>query len=81
MRPRDWSPEVEDLYRLQFCGWRDETEYAQVYGEPERWPKVDGAGGFISKVQLKTNGYYTYWRKWRECEDKHLGRVTVPLRC
>lgn len=75
IRAKDWTPQVEDLYRLQFCGWRDEAEYTAIYGEPERWSSEEG--GFISKIQLKTNGYFTYWRKWRECEDKHVNRVKV----
>jgi hypothetical protein len=75
VRAKDWTPQVEDFYRLQFCGWRDEEEYRSAYGEPERWSQEQG--GFISKVQLKSNGYFTYWRKWRECEEKHVNRVKV----
>lgn len=75
VRAKDWTPAVEDMYRLQFCGWRDEEEYRVAYGEPERWST--DLGGFISKVQLKSNGYFTYWRKWRECEEKHVSRVKI----
>merc|ERR1719440_1444871 len=35
VRAKDWTPQVEDLYRLQFCGWRDEEEYSAAYGTPE----------------------------------------------
>lgn len=76
-RAKCWSPQVEDLYRLQFCGWRDATEYAQTHGEPDRWPRDADGNNFISKVQLKCNGYFTYWRKWRECDDRHVFKVRV----
>eukprot|EP00929_Paragymnodinium_shiwhaense_P013637 TRINITY_DN121483_c0_g1_i1.p1 TRINITY_DN121483_c0_g1~~TRINITY_DN121483_c0_g1_i1.p1 ORF type:complete len:205 (+),score=33.73 TRINITY_DN121483_c0_g1_i1:93-707(+) len=77
-RARAWSPEVEDLYRLQFCGWRDSSEYAKEHGEPERHTEADENGWcYISKVKLKSNGYFTYWRKYRQCEDKHVFKVRV----
>lgn len=76
-RATEWTPEVEDLYRLQFAGWKDEQEYKEVYGSPERWPKDNCPDQFISKLQLKSNGYYTYWRRWRECEDAALRKVKV----
>mmetsp|Transcript_12906 Transcript_12906/g.30206 ORF Transcript_12906/g.30206 Transcript_12906/m.30206 type:complete len:149 (+) Transcript_12906:82-528(+) len=76
-RAKTWSPEVEDLYRLQFCGWRDEAEYTKVYGEPDRWQPNKEGHCFISKVQLKSNGYFTYWRKYRECDDRHIYKVKI----
>eukprot|EP00450_Noctiluca_scintillans_P003046 CAMPEP_0194503942 /NCGR_PEP_ID=MMETSP0253-20130528/28668_1 /TAXON_ID=2966 /ORGANISM="Noctiluca scintillans" /LENGTH=80 /DNA_ID=CAMNT_0039346281 /DNA_START=148 /DNA_END=390 /DNA_ORIENTATION=+ len=76
-RPKQWSPLVEDFYRLQFCGWRDVTEYTAAHGDPERWPPNEDGDSFISKVQLKSNGYFTYWRKFRQCEDKHVFKVRI----
>jgi hypothetical protein len=73
-RARRWSEEVEDLYRLQYAGWRDEEEYRDVYGEVQRH---SDAPHFISTTRLKGNGYYVYWRKHRELEDKHVGRVKL----
>jgi hypothetical protein len=29
-RPKRWSAEVEDAYRFQLAGYRDETEYTHV---------------------------------------------------
>lgn len=77
-RAKAWSPQVEDLYRLQFCGWRDAAEYTKAHGEPERHTEADENGFcYISKVKLKQNGYFTYWRKYRQCEDKHVFKVRM----
>jgi hypothetical protein len=73
-RARRWSEEVEDLYRLQYAGWRDEDEYRDAYGEMQRHSE---APHFISTTRLKGNGYFVYWRKHRELEDKHVGRVKL----
>lgn len=72
-RPKLWSPEVEEAFRLQCVGWRDVSEYAAVYGPPERWT----SNGFIKKLQVKKTGYYTYWREHAECEPKHVPQVKV----
>eukprot|EP00418_Pyrodinium_bahamense_P084507 CAMPEP_0179073866 /NCGR_PEP_ID=MMETSP0796-20121207/32793_1 /TAXON_ID=73915 /ORGANISM="Pyrodinium bahamense, Strain pbaha01" /LENGTH=141 /DNA_ID=CAMNT_0020771075 /DNA_START=10 /DNA_END=435 /DNA_ORIENTATION=- len=76
-RAKFWTPQVEDLYRLQFCGWRDCAEYTSVYGEPERWPADEEGNTFISKLQLKSNGYFTYWRKFRQCTDRDVFKVRI----
>lgn len=36
-------------FRLQCVGWRDVSEYAAVYGPPERWT----SNGFIKKLQVR----------------------------
>nr|A7WQL9.1 RecName: Full=Meiosis expressed gene 1 protein homolog [Oxyrrhis marina]ABV22474.1 meiosis expressed protein 1-like protein [Oxyrrhis marina] len=74
-RAKAWTPEIEDQFRLQNSGFKSLDEYVDMYGEPERWPNE--LGGFISKTQLKSNGYFVYWRKFRECEDKHLAQVKI----
>ncbi|KAG6623275.1 meiosis expressed gene 1 protein [Phytophthora cinnamomi] len=71
-RPKEWSPEAEEAFRVQQTGWRDIKEYMETYGEPERWHN-----GFIRCTRVKANGYYTYWRPHRECDDKYL--YTVKL--
>ncbi|OQR91617.1 hypothetical protein THRCLA_22443 [Thraustotheca clavata] len=71
-RPKEWSPEVEDAFRIQQTGWRDINDYKAKYGEPERWEN-----GFVRCTRVKANGYYTYWRSTRECEDKYLNKVKV----
>jgi hypothetical protein len=62
------------LYRLQYAGWRDEEEYREAYGDI---PRHDMAPHFISTTRLKANGYFVYWRKHRELDDKHVGRVKL----
>ncbi|KAF0684893.1 Aste57867_23137 [Aphanomyces stellatus] len=71
-RPKEWSPEVEEAFRIQQTGWRDINDYRNKYGEPERWEN-----GFVRCTRVKASGYYTYWRNTRECEDKHLNKVKV----
>ena len=65
-RPKYWSTEAEEGWRLQFCGWRDIYEYEAVYGQPSRWEH----NGFIRQLQCKSNGYYTYWKATREVRRK-----------
>merc|ERR1712086_632502 len=72
VRATEWNPLVEDVYRLQFCGYRDINEYEATWGEVERWPADEHGHAFIRKVQLKGSGHFTYWRKFRECEDKNI---------
>lgn len=76
-RAKTWSPEVEDLYRLQFCGWRNVEDYAATHGTPDRWEPDENGHAFISKLRLKDNGFYTYWRKYRQCEDRHVFKVRI----
>ncbi|KAF1786100.1 Meiosis-expressed [Phytophthora cactorum] len=52
--------------------WRDIKEYMETYGEPERWQN-----GFVRCTRVKANGYYTYWRPHRECDDKYLHTVKL----
>ncbi|DBA04411.1 TPA: hypothetical protein N0F65_010007 [Lagenidium giganteum] len=71
-RPKEWTPEVEEAFRVQQTGWRDLKEYMETYGQPERWEN-----GFIRCTRVKSNGYYTYWRAFRECDDKYIHSVKV----
>ncbi|KAG1713271.1 hypothetical protein DVH05_000991 [Phytophthora capsici] len=71
-RPKEWSPEAEEAFRVQQTGWRDIKEYMETYGEPERWHN-----GFVRCTRVKANGYYTYWRPHRECDDKYLHTVKL----
>ncbi|XP_071590173.1 meiosis expressed gene 1 protein homolog isoform X3 [Heliangelus exortis] len=65
---KKWSEEVENLYRFQQAGYRDEVEYKQV----EYWPET----GFVKKLQRRDNTFY-YYDKQRECEDKQVHKVKV----
>ncbi|OWZ14047.1 hypothetical protein PHMEG_00012531 [Phytophthora megakarya] len=69
---REWSLEAEEAFRVQQTGWRDLKEYMETYGEPERWHN-----GFVRCTRVKSNGYYTYWRPHRECDDKYLHTVKL----
>ncbi|KAF1318068.1 Meiosis expressed protein, partial [Globisporangium splendens] len=55
IRPKEWSPEVEEAFRVQQTRWRDLKEYMETYGQPECWDN-----GFIRCTRVKSNGYYTY---------------------
>lgn len=72
-RAKQWSPQVENAYRLQLAGFRAYEEYIQTYPEPELWPET----GFVKCLQSKTTGYFLYFRSARECEDKHMNKVKL----
>jgi len=72
-RAKEWNVQVEENFRLQTAGWKDIFEYRAVYGEPERWPDND----FIKCLRVKKNGYYTYWRRHREAEDRLINQVKL----
>ncbi|KAL7882523.1 hypothetical protein SRHO_G00001810 [Serrasalmus rhombeus] len=59
-RAKQWTDEVENLYRFQQAGYRDETEYRQIkQTEIDRWPET----GFVKKLQRRDNTFYYYNRK------------------
>ncbi|NXE15012.1 MEIG1 protein, partial [Lophotis ruficrista] len=69
-----WSDDVENLYRFQQAGYRDEVEYKQVkqVDMVECWPET----GFVKKLQRRDNTFY-YYDKQRECKDKEVHKVKV----
>ncbi|KAM6287062.1 meiosis expressed gene 1 protein homolog isoform 1-T1 [Spheniscus humboldti] len=71
---KKWSDDVENLYRFQQAGYRDEIEYKQVkqVDMVECWPET----GFVKKLQRRDNTFY-YYDKQRECEDKEVHKVKV----
>ncbi|XP_030336440.1 meiosis expressed gene 1 protein homolog isoform X2 [Strigops habroptila] len=73
-RAKKWSDGVENLYRFQQAGYRDEIEYKQVkqVDMVEYWPET----GFVKKLQRRDNTFY-YYNKQRECEDKEVHKVKV----
>ncbi|XP_007429986.1 meiosis expressed gene 1 protein homolog [Python bivittatus] len=73
-RAKTWSDEVENLYRFQQAGYRDEIEYKHVkhVDAVERWPET----GFVKKLQRRDNTFY-YYDKERECEDKEVRNVKM----
>jgi len=71
-RPKHWSDEVEEAYRLQLAGYRDAVEYKAVKGEIDRWPK----SGYIKKLQRKDGKFY-YFNRARECADKDVNKIKL----
>ncbi|XP_023801933.1 meiosis expressed gene 1 protein homolog isoform X1 [Cyanistes caeruleus] len=73
-RAKTWSDNVENLYRFQQAGYRDEVEYKQVkqVDEVECWPET----GFVKKLQRRDNTFY-YYNRQRECEDKDVHKVKI----
>ncbi|XP_069834605.1 meiosis expressed gene 1 protein homolog [Dendropsophus ebraccatus] len=73
-RAKQWSDEIENLYRFQTAGYRDEVEYRHIkqVDMVDRWPDT----GFVKKLQRKDNTFY-YYNKSRECEDKEVHKVKV----
>ncbi|KAK5849036.1 hypothetical protein PBY51_008711 [Eleginops maclovinus] len=73
-RAKGWTSEVENLFRFQQAGYRDELEYLQVKQGTlvDRWPE----SGFVKKLQRRDNTFY-YYSKKRECEDRDVNKVKV----
>ncbi|XP_069657769.1 meiosis expressed gene 1 protein homolog isoform X1 [Haliaeetus albicilla] len=73
---KKWSDDVENLYRFQQAGYRDEFEYKQVkqVDMVECWPET----GFVKKLQRRDNTFY-YYDKQRECEDEEVHKVKVYI--
>jgi hypothetical protein len=71
-RPKRWSEEVEEAYRLQIAGYRDALEYQETKGEIDRWEE----SGYIKKLQRKDGSYY-YYNRSRECADKDINKIKL----
>lgn len=48
VRPTSWSQDVEEAYRFQLAGYRDETEYKNIQ-----------RGAEVYKIKLTRLSYYT----------------------
>lgn len=72
-RPKIWSIEVENAFRLQLAGYKDMIEYLEDHTPPELW----NSDVLIKCLQAKKTGYFMYFRQTRECDDKHLNRVIM----
>ncbi|KAM8907953.1 meiosis expressed gene 1 protein homolog isoform 1-T2 [Spinachia spinachia] len=73
-RAKEWTAEVENLFRFQQAGYRDEMEYRQIKqgASIDKWPK----SGFVKKLHRRDNTVFHYSRK-RECEDRDVNKVLV----
>ena len=79
VRAREWSDEVEEAYRFQEAGYRDERE-ALALGHPpiERWPDLGLVRKLVTRESLGTAAESKiYFSKRRECEDKDLSKVKL----
>lgn len=72
-RAKQWSLDVENIYRFQTAGFRDSVEYQSVYGEPQLWLQE----GFVRCLQHRDTGYFLYFRQSRECDDKYLNKIKI----
>lgn len=72
-RAKEWTRDVENAFRFQLAGYRDSIEYSNFYPSPEYWNQE----GLIKCLQAKKTGYFMYFRRTRECEDKHLNRIIL----
>lgn len=73
-RPKHWSEEVEEAYRFQLAGYRDNLEYEHVRGaKPDRWEM----NGYIKKLQRKKDECFYYYNKARECQDKDVNKCKI----
>ncbi|XP_077400083.1 meiosis expressed gene 1 protein homolog [Vanacampus margaritifer] len=73
-RARIWSTQVENLFRFQQAGYRDELEYSHVKPDTlvEKWPE----SGFVRKLQRRDDTFYYYSRS-RECHNNYVRKVKV----
>lgn len=75
-RANAWNLNVENTFRLQTAGYRDLEEYLEHHPVPDLWESENGSSeSFIKCLRSKKTGYFMYYRKSRECEDKYLNRV------
>ncbi|XP_064632391.1 meiosis expressed gene 1 protein homolog [Lineus longissimus] len=75
-RPSKWNEDVEEAYRFQLAGYRDEKEYAAIHANLNdlmRWEH----NGFIKRLKRKMDGYFYYYNKGRECTDKDVHKCKM----
>ena len=69
--------QVENAFRCQLAGFRDMEEYLTSqepdFAEPEVWAPE----GLIKCLKAKKTGYFMYFRRTRECDDKFLNRIIL----
>ncbi|CAH8664333.1 unnamed protein product [Schistosoma bovis] len=72
-RASHWSTEVENAYRFQLAGYRDEVEYFNYNNaDPEKWTNT----GFVKKLKRR-DGLFYYFNKNRECPDKDIPKCKL----
>lgn len=75
-RAKHWSNEVEEAYRFQLAGYKDEQEYLTLTRLPnvDRWPH----NNYVKKLRRKDGCFY-YYNKTRECPEKDLSKVKMYI--
>eukprot|EP00924_Labyrinthula_sp_SR-Ha-C_P001610 maker-scaffold_18-snap-gene-3.4-mRNA-1 protein AED:0.05 eAED:0.05 QI:0/0/0/1/1/1/2/0/269 len=68
----EWSPEVEESFRLGLAGWKTYEEYRAKYGDPDLWENA-----FIKCLQTKKNGYFMYFDETPECTETSFRKLKV----
>lgn len=71
-RAKQWSHDIENLFRFQQAGYRDEEEYKDMHGSPEYWDTTS----YVKCLQNKQS-CFMYFRQLRECEDKYLNKIKL----
>ncbi|XP_045177926.2 meiosis expressed gene 1 protein homolog [Mercenaria mercenaria] len=73
-RAKEWSPEVEEAWRFQLAGYRDELDYKNAKNPEgaERWPQ----NGYVKKLQGRDGQWY-YYNKGRELMDKDIPKCIL----
>lgn len=70
-RAKRWDDAVENAFRFQEAGYRDELEYKIVRKvNPEKWE----CSGYVKKLQRKDGTFY-YYNRARECKDKEVHKI------
>ncbi|KAA0188700.1 meiosis expressed protein [Fasciolopsis buskii] len=72
-RALHWTSEVENAYRYQIAGYRDEIEYNLLQTEQvEKW----ASSGFVKKLRRKDGCFY-YFDQARECSEKDVKKCKL----
>jgi hypothetical protein len=74
MQLSNWDEQVEDAYRFQQAGYKNETEYREIQktDHVDRWPQ----NGFVKKLVAR-DGYFYYYNKTRECPDTQINNTRL----
>ena len=72
--PREWSDIVEEAYRFQLAGYKDQKEYLTVnkLDSVDRWPH----NNYVKKLRRRDGNFY-YYNRHRECADKDLRTIRI----
>ncbi|XP_064406446.1 meiosis expressed gene 1 protein homolog [Halichondria panicea] len=73
-RAKFWSTKVEEAYRFQLAGYRDEQEYLTHTSkcEVDRWCM----NNYVKKL-VRKDGLFYYYNRSRECANKDLNKVKL----